>query len=85
MNECEIAFSGTKSHLDWYVTVLKFANFSFAERTSSDLKENPEYNEDFNEEIVQMKMKKIVCDFLDFDQKDDGDEDDGEDEDENSL
>ena len=67
MNEMEIAFSGSKSALDdWYVTVLKFANFNFAERKPSELNENPEDHGDSNEEIVKMKMKKIISDCVDF-------------------
>ena len=65
MDENEIAFSGTRRFFFWYVTVLKFLNFSFAERTSSELKENPEDNEDFKKEIVQLKLKKID-DYVDF-------------------
>jgi hypothetical protein len=38
VNESEIAFCGDGS--PWCVTVLKFANFSFAEQKSSDLKKN---------------------------------------------
>jgi hypothetical protein len=34
-----------------------FLNFSFAERKSSDLKENPEDNESSNEKIVEMKAQ----------------------------
>ena len=68
MNESEIAFSGSKSTLDWYVTVLKFANFSFAEQKPSDLKENPQDNKDSKEKIVKMKMKKIISDCVNFDE-----------------
>ncbi len=74
MNENEIvfrAFSGKDGY--WYVKVLKFA--SFAERKSSDLKEKPEDDGDSNEEIVQMKVKKIIYDRLDFDCKDKDNED----------
>jgi hypothetical protein len=76
MNENEIvfrAFSGKDGY--WYVKVLKFANFSVAERKSSDLKEKPEDVGDSNEEIVQMKVKKIIYDRLDFDCKDKDNED----------
>ena len=68
MNETEIAFSGTKSTLDWYVTVLKFANFSFAEQKPSDLNKNPQDNKDSKKEIVKMKMKKIISDCVNFDE-----------------
>jgi hypothetical protein len=70
MNENEIAFSGEGGPLGWCVTVLKFANLGFAERKSSYLKENPEVEEDSDEEIVQMKVKKIIYDRVDFDDAD---------------
>ena len=70
MNESEIAFSGEGRSFPWRVTVLKFANFCFAEQKSSYLKENPEAHEDSNEEIVEMKMKKIINDLVDFDDED---------------
>ena len=61
MNETEIVFSCSKGPLHcWYVMVLKFVNFSFYERKSSDLKKNCEDNEDSYEEIFQMKMKKLL-------------------------
>jgi hypothetical protein len=83
MNESEIAFSGSKDPLeDWYVTVLKFANFSFAERKSSVFKENPESHKDSMKRIVQMKMRKIVHDCVDFDAEVDDDDEDQDEEDE---
>ena len=70
MNESEIAFSGEGRSFPWCVTVLKFANFCFAEQKSSYLKENPEVHEDSNEEIIQMKVKKNIYDRVDFDDED---------------
>ncbi len=70
MNENEIAFSGEDDTWDWCVTLLKFANVSFAGRKSYDLELNPEANGDYNEEIVQMKVKKIIYDRVDFDDED---------------
>jgi hypothetical protein len=42
MNDSEIALKGMDNCGDRYVAVLKFAKISFAERQSSNLKENPE-------------------------------------------
>ena len=47
MNGNLIAFNEDQS-----VTVLKFANFGFAQRKPSDLKENPEANEDVEIKII---------------------------------
>ena len=63
MDETRIAFIGShyRSMLGTGVklmSVLNFANFNFAERKSSDLKKNPEDNEDF-------KMKIIYDPFFD--------------------
>jgi F-box-like len=51
MNESVIAFNGRVGKDS--VTVLKFANFNFAERESSDLRENPQDNEDVKMRIVR--------------------------------
>jgi hypothetical protein len=58
MNESEIAVIGKDGKNNRSVTVLKFANFSFAEPKSSDLKENPEANEN-------VKMKVINDPYVD--------------------
>jgi len=58
MNESEIAVIGKDGKGDRSVTVLKFANFSFAEPKSADLKENPEANEN-------VKMKAIYDPYVD--------------------
>jgi F-box-like len=60
MNESDIAFNGVDRYNNRYVTVLKFANFSFADQKSPDLKENPEANED-------IKMKVILGPYVDCD------------------
>jgi hypothetical protein len=70
MNENEIAFSGGDRYGYWCVTLLKFANFSFAERKSSDLKENPEDDKEPIEKIVQMKVKRMIYEPVDFDTRD---------------
>ena len=56
MNEGQIAFNGTDGKNNRFVTVLNFANF--AERKSSDFKENPE-------EANKVKMKIIYEPFID--------------------
>ena len=88
MNETEIAFSGDHGTRGWCVTVLKFANFSFTQRKSSDLKENLR---DSKKE-VKIKMKKIICDCVDFDVEDEeeekyeeDEEDDGQEEEEGDV
>ena len=52
----EIAFNGIYSSIDdknnRSVTVLNFANFGFAERKSTNVKENPEDNENFKMKII---------------------------------
>ena len=82
MNESEIAFSGSKGIDDWYVAVLKFANFSFAEQQSSDLKSNSEAHEDSKKRIVKLEIRKIICDCVELDEEDDEEEGDVEEEEE---
>ena len=74
MNETEIAFSGDHDTRGWCVKVLKFANFSFSERESSEPKENTECNKDTGKEIVEMEIKKIISDYVDFDEEGEQDE-----------
>jgi len=58
MNESEIAFMGNDGKKNRSLIVLKFVNFNFDERKSSDLKENPEVNEG-------IKMKIILGPYVD--------------------
>jgi hypothetical protein len=85
MNEKEIAFRAFGGEDgDWYVTVLKFANLRLSERKSSeneyaqyvrsvrkssDWEKNPKDDEDSNEEIVQMKVKKMIYEPVDYTEK----------------
>ena len=52
MNETRIALSGEDYKNNRSVTVLNFANFGFAERKSTTVKENPEDNENFKMKII---------------------------------
>jgi F-box-like len=74
MDEKLIAFNGSEGKDDQFVTVLNFANFSFAERKSSDLKENSEADEN-------VKMK-VIYDRSYFDDENEEEESDEEDEEE---
>ena len=69
MNESEIAFNGSDTCGDQCVTVLKFANFCFAEQKPSDLKENRKGNGDSKKKNFKVEMKKIIGDHVDFDKE----------------
>ena len=69
MNESEIAFNGSNGFNNQCVTVLKFANFSFAEKKPSDLKENRKGNGDSKNKVVKVEMIKFFGDRVDFDKE----------------
>ena len=70
MNESEIAFNGSDTCGNQKcVTVLKFANFSFAEKKPSDLKENRKGNGDSKNKVVKVEMIKFFGDRVDFDKE----------------
>ena len=56
MDDFRLAFNGNDGKNNRYVTVLKFANFGFVERKTSDWEDNSEANED-----IQMKMIYDPC------------------------
>jgi F-box-like len=60
MDETRLAFMGNDGKNNRSVTVLKFVNFNFYERKSSNLKENPEDSE-------HVKMKVILGPYVDCD------------------
>ena len=70
MNESEIAFNGSDTCGNQKcVTVLKFANFSFAEKKPSDLKENRKGNGDSKKKNAKVEMEKIIGDRVDLEMK----------------
>jgi F-box-like len=60
MDEKLIAFNGVHRSNNPSVIVLNFANFGFAEGKSSDLKENPEANEDVKMKIIYDRCVESV-------------------------
>ena len=69
MNESEIAFTGKHDTNGFCVTVLKFANFIFAELKPSDSKETRKGKGYSKKKIAKVEMKKIIGDRVDFEKR----------------